>query len=63
MDQETRNAFADLRRQLGQLRSALGVSDPDEAEQQVGDMKGTLGQLTLWAMGDPNRPFEPSEPS
>ena len=61
MDQETRNALADLRRQLGLLRSALGVSDSDEAEASVSGMKDTLGSLVVWAAGDPNRPFTPPE--
>jgi hypothetical protein len=58
MDQETANAIAELRRELGQLRSALGVSDPDEAEVQVGNMRDTLGALVVWG-GTVTPPFVP----
>lgn len=48
MDAETARAIAELREQLGQLRSALGVSNPDEAEVQVGNMRTTLEAIVSW---------------
>lgn len=48
MDAETARAIAELREQLGQLRSALGVINPDEAEVQVGNMRATLEAIVSW---------------
>lgn len=42
MDQNVVEQLADLRYQLGQLRSALGARNPEEAELVVGRMRHIL---------------------
>ena len=49
MDQDVAAALADIRQQLGQLRSALGVNTADQAEAEVQELKVTVGALTAWA--------------
>lgn len=45
MDQQTAAELADIRHQLGQLRSALGVLSPDEAESVVTQLRETVETL------------------
>jgi hypothetical protein len=42
MDQDVAHHFAELRHQLGQLRSALGAGNADQAEQVIGDLVSTI---------------------
>ncbi len=44
MDDQTAGEIADLRYQLAQLRTALGVSDSDQAESRVMEMAETLNE-------------------
>lgn len=48
MDQDVAKALADLRQQLNQLRSALGVQGPDEAEAEVTRLRSTVTALAEW---------------
>lgn len=48
MDQDVANALADIRYQLAQLRSALDVSSPNEAETEVAQLKATVTSLVAW---------------
>jgi len=48
MDQETAQAIADLRYQLGQLRTAIGAGNPDQAEAKVQQLAQTAEALAEW---------------
>ena len=61
MDQETAEALAELRGQLGQLRSALGAGNPNEAEAVVMDLKKTVEALAAWGE-TVSPPFTPPGP-
>lgn len=49
MDQETAEQLADLRHELGQLRSALGATDAAGAERSLRELKAGVEALTRWA--------------
>lgn len=59
MDQDVAAAIAGLRSEIAQLRSALGVQTPDEAEQAVIDLKGTVAQIVEWG-ATVTPPFSPA---
>ena len=61
MDPDTARAIAELRGQLGQLRSALGAGDPDQAEAEVVDLRETVEALAAWG-GTVTPPFTPPGP-
>ena len=45
MEQDVAIALAGLRQQLGQLRSALGAGNSNDAERVVGDLVATINQV------------------
>lgn len=49
MDQNFARQIATIRYQLDQLRSALGVNNPNSAEQVVRQLRGTVQQFVLRA--------------
>ena len=58
MDQDVAQAFAEIRQQLAQLRSALGVQTPDQAEAEVMGLKQQVAALTEWG-ATVSPPFSP----
>jgi hypothetical protein len=58
MDQEISDAFADIREQLVELRSALGTESPTQAEQEVEALKKCVGALASWGI-TVTPPFQP----
>jgi hypothetical protein len=49
MDQETQDQLAALREQFAELRAGLGAPQPDQAEQEVADLRETVTALVEWA--------------